>query len=479
MIPFGELAPDVADLNSKVSRSAINVLPGANSYLPMKSLAANSNALDNACQGATIAKDAENITYIYAGDRTKLYNIDGVTVTNYSKAGNYASNFESWSFVKWGNKLIASKFGNIPQVLTLGGTTFADLGGSPPEAKTITTVRDFVVTGNTKDSSDGHVNNRVWWSGFNNEANWTPGTNQSDIQDLQGHGGAIQKIIGGEYGIVFQQRSITRMTYVGTPLVFQFDEIEPNLGTPAENSVVQHGSDIFYLGQDGFYVLTNGTKSEPIGVNKVDNYFWNDVNQSFLNRITGAISRENSVVVWAYPSNSSNGDPDKLIMFNFKTGKWSTAITDLQMIFSGARNAFTIEDLDVFGTIDSLLVSLDSDVWKGGAMQLSAFDTDNKLAFFSGATLPATLETGEISTDSYLTSLKSVRPVIDGLCTVTIATRDSLLDSPSVALPVTLDSTQKANIRTHARYHRIKIITSGDFTHAQGVEPSIKSRGKR
>ena len=77
MIPFGELAPDIADLNTNVSRSAINVLPGLNSYLPLKDLSVASDALDNDCTGAVVMKDNSGSNYIYAGDKTKLYNISG------------------------------------------------------------------------------------------------------------------------------------------------------------------------------------------------------------------------------------------------------------------------------------------------------------------------------------------------------------------------------------------------------------------
>ncbi len=89
------------------------------------------------------------------------------------------------------------------------------------------------------------------------------------------------------------------------------------------------------------------------------------------------------------------------------------------------------------------------------------------------------LETGEISTEGYLSSLKSVRPAVDGTCTVTVKTRNNLADTPTEGLAIATDSTQKANVRTHARYHRIQVDTSGDFTHAQGVEVDVIKRGKR
>jgi len=478
MIPFGELAPDVADLNTSVASIANNVIPSVNSYNPLPDLAAYSIALDNPCQGAVTTKSDDGTNYIFAGDNTQLYSITSSATTSMNSG--YTDNGNGWGFLKWGNQVIASKFGDTPQVVTLGGGAYADLGGSPPQCKTLTTVKNFVVVGNTWDSTDGNTTNRVRWSGFEDATEWTPGTNQSDWQDLEGRGGEIKRIVGGEYGTIFQERSIWRMTYVGTPLVFQLDEIAPGLGTPAGGSVIQHGENIYYLAQDGFYVLQNGTNSESIGINKVDKWFLAHVNQSYLNNISGSISPEAGFVIWAYPSvNSTDGALDSLIAYNFKSGRWGTGTLDSQVLFQGATSAYTLEELDDFGDLDSLTSSLDSNVFKGGAFQLAAFNSSNQLAFFSGDTLPATIQTGEISTDGRKTQLTHVRPIIDGSCTVKVSTRDSLSETPTESLDTVLDASGKANFRTQNRYHRISITTSGDFTHAMGVEVVQKSRGTR
>ncbi len=475
---FGEFAPDVADLNTDVTDVALNVLPGVNSYLPLKDLSSVSNALDNECAGAVVMKDNDGNNYIYAGDKTKLYNISGVTVTDYSKVGGYTDNTESWGFIKWGDQVIASKLGDTPQVLTLGGSTFADLTGSPPQGRAISTIRDFVVLGNTWDSTDGNVTNRIRWSGFNDETEWTVGTNQSDFQDLQGRGGAIKRIAGGEFGVIIQEKSIWRQTYVGTPEIFQFDEIEPGLGTPAAGSVAQYGSNIYYLAQDGFYILQNGTNSTPIGMNKVDKYFWSDVNESHLNRITSTVSPDNDAVMWAYPSTASSGPPDKILIYNYKTGKWAHAEIDIQILFQGATSGYTLEDLDAFGTLDALTASLDSSVWKGGAFKAAAFNSTNKLSFFSGSTLPATLKTAQAG-GGIKTQIQRVRPILHGDCVISLDSRDDRSEAATESLPQSLDASRKANFRDNSRFHRVKMVTSGDYTHAQGVDIESVARGSR
>lgn len=470
MIAFGEFAPDVADYNVEVSRVAKNCLPGVNSYLPIKTLTATSNALDARCRGAVVMKDNSGNNYIYAGDSTKLYNINGTTVTDYSKVAGYTDNSEFWSFVYWNDQVIASKMGDAPQVLTLGGTTFADLAGTPPEGRAVATVRNFVVFGNTSDVTDGNVTNRVWWSGFGDETGWTRGENQSNSQDLQGDGGAVQKIIGGEYGLVFQERSIWRMDYSGVPAVWEFNEVEINRGTPAPRSVAQYGGSIFYLGQDGFYVFT-GNQSVPIGTKRVDNFFWNDVNESYLANITAAISPEQGYVFWSYPSTNSQGIPDRLLVYNFKTARWSQIEEDIQYLFLGASSAYTLENLDAFGTLETIGISLDDPAWQGGAFKIGAFDNTNKLGFFSGAAMAATVETGHIFTEGKKTSVTGVRPIIDGTTTVTVLTKENeLSDTETASMATATASDGVARFRTNARYHRIRCATSGNFTHAAGVE---------
>ena len=480
MIPFGELAPDVADLNTTVAKVAHNVIPGVNAYHPLPSLAVHSDALTEACRGAITPKDFEGNNYIFAGSAQYLYSIAAGAVTDESKVGGYTNNSEKWSFIQWGEKIVAAKMGDTPQVITLGGSTFADLAGSPPQCRTMTTIKNFLVMANTWDSTDGYKANRVWWSGYEDIEGWTPATNQSDWQDIQGKGGDIQRIVGGEYGIIFQERAIWRMSYVGTPLVFQFDEVEPGIGTPAGGSVVQHGSRIFFLGQDGFYAMADGGGPTPIGTQKIDRWFYANLNKTFAHNMSAAIAPESGFVVWSYPSSaSSGGSCDSLIAFNYKSGRWATGSLDTQLLLQGATSAYTLEDLDSFGDLDALGSSLDSSAWQGGAYKLAAFNSDNKMGFFSGAPMVGVLQTAEIGDNTNRSQISSVRPLIDGGCTVSLSYRDNLADAATSTPERSVDSTGKANFRTNARYHRIQVTTTGEFTEALGVEPVVVGKGKR
>ena len=83
-------------------------------------------------------------------------------------------------------------------------------------------VRDFVMLGSLTEGSTEYQY-RVRWSGFNDSTDWTtdPGGTQADFQDLEAQYGEVMAIVGGEYATIFQQRAITRLTYVGPPAIFQ------------------------------------------------------------------------------------------------------------------------------------------------------------------------------------------------------------------------------------------------------------------
>lgn len=108
------------------------------------------------------------------------------------------------------------------------------------------------------------------WSAINNATSWTadPAT-LADFQDLPGDGGWIQKVVGGDYGVIIQERAVFRMDFVGSPLIFQFNQVLRNIGTPIPNSVVSYRDLVFFLSEDGFYVF-DGSQAHPIGENRVD-----------------------------------------------------------------------------------------------------------------------------------------------------------------------------------------------------------------
>ena len=133
------------------------------------------------------------------------------------------------------------------------------------------------------------------------------------------------------------------MSYAGTPLIFRFDKISDNIGAFCDKSIVSFGSMIFFLAQDGFYMLSSGQQLTPIGNGKVDDFFYDDLSSN-LDGICSAIDPNNSIVVWSYrgsDATSTSTINNKLIIYNYSVDKWSTGSgLDLQFISTASQEAF-------------------------------------------------------------------------------------------------------------------------------------------
>ena len=481
-IPFGEFLPDQQDFGGGSSR-ALNVYPTVRGYNSFPSIAPMSDALDGLPLGAYFARSRSGEVRAFAGTQNTLYEL-GMTVEDLSKDGGYSTtDGNRWDFFQFDDLVITCNFFDPTQVKELGSNTkFRDLLNAP-RARAGSQVRDFVMFGNTNDPVDGVRSNRVIWSGFNAPEEYIPGTNQSDFQDLKGNGGEIQRIFGGEYAVIIQERSIWRAQYVGGSIIFQFDEVERGRGTTVPSSCVQFGRSIYYLGRDGFYELVDGSYSKPIGAEKVDRFFLSDFDTNYRYSMSATVDPVRNIVIWTYPgAGNSNGIPNRSLIYNWETGRWSLAEFNSSMQFYGGTLSFSLDELDQFGTLDNLPFSLDSRVWNGGNEFLAGFTADNRFGFFDGTALPAEIDSAEIGGYSR-NHIQAVRPHIQGdantVVTVQVGGRNQLTESVVFDPVASLDVTGKANVRNKNRYQRIRVSIEGGFQHANEIDVKTAKGGRR
>jgi hypothetical protein len=475
-LPFGEWLPDLADYRNPGCTNALNVIPAADGFRPMPDKTVQSDALDATALGAFAARDTSGNVSVYAGDATKLYALSNQSFSDISKSGGYSTATGSaWEFTLFGQTVIATNYDDAVQSIGIGGSQFADLitGTNKPRARRVGTVRDHLVLGDTFDSTDGTKPERVWWSAINDATDFDPSASTlSDYQD-QPDGGAVKHVEGGvEYGMIFQENAITRMTFVGSPLVFRFDKIDRQRGTPIPGSVIGHGRMVYFISEEGFFV-NDGTRSNPIGQNKVDKEFWDQFEVENADGVSAAIDAVNKLVVWAFPgSGSTGGVPNKLYLFDWVNNRWSSVDMDVQFVLRTLTQGYTLDGLDAVGNLDALPYSLDSRAWVSGDLRLSAFDTDNKLNFFDGSNLAATIETA-LRDIGMRSKVQGFRPLVDGgTVTGAVASKAKLTDTASFATAVAENSNGYCPQISEGRYHKfqVNIAAGGTWTKAQGVE---------
>jgi hypothetical protein len=490
VIEFGEWLPDQPALNNTGATEAKNVIPALKGYRCFRQLSALSGAATNKILGMYAGKDDSGNTALYAGDSGKLYkfNATNSALDDVSKAGGYTTaSGNKWRFAQFGETLIATNFSDPVQTITVAaGGLFADLGGTPPKGKYITVVRDQVMIANVNDGVDGLKPYRIWWSGINDATSWTSGTALSDYQDVVDVGDCTG-IIGGEYAIVLFEKAIVRATFVGSPLIYQFDKLTNDRGCTVPGSVASVGpSLVFFLSEDGFYMM-RGNEIVPIGAQRVNAWFLDRFKSANRDNVVSAVDPINQNVIWAYPSlNSGNGENDEIIVYNYHLNRWSyaeQATTAIAQLFTAG---YTLEQLDnISSSIDSLPASLDDGIYQGGTF-FFAGAKDKKVQSFTGDCLDATIETGEFSVSAGRHSMvNNVLPYVSvkagqsPTVSASIGSRSRQIDTTTFTSASSINSDGYCPVRSSGAFHRVRLSLTGDYDVAQGVDVDAQNMGLR
>lgn len=384
--------------------------------------------------------DANNFTIAVDTTGYAAYASGGTAarVQYYTLAGDGA-----WRFAQFGSLAIAVDGIDAPQKFDLGtGTAWTALGGSPPIGTFVTTVRDFLLMGKI-----GSTPQRIQWSGLNNCETWGSNpTTQADFQDLP-DGGNVTGLVGGELGVVLQETAVRRLTYEGSPVVFRIDKIANDVGCSVPNSLASLLDRAFFLHKSGFYMIQGGQAITPIGRGKVDRTFWAEFDEASHFRSSAAIDPVRGLYVFAYPANGggTNGNPNRLLIYNWVTQRWSRAVLTCELVYGGvSQQAYTLEQLDAFGNLETLAYSLDSSYWTGAlSLLLFGFDTNHKSGSFSGATLEAVCETGEFPASHPAGASQGSPPVAPGRRGVIRGCRP-LIDGGAPLIELGVRETQQA-----------------------------------
>jgi hypothetical protein len=491
-ILFGEWKPDMptnVGTEDTSLHAALNVYSSDTGYAPFPKAKELSEDMPDGLDinQLFLAKKDANIL-VFAGTEKHIYRATDTVrtfekITDVSKDGGYENPAVDWKFAQFGDSILATNGKDKIQRYDIGGSTpnFADIDTSPV-CETMAVVRDFVVAGYCYDDDTNKTNsNLVRWSDINNEEIWTGSdSNQAGGQMLPS-GGEIKAITGGEFGLVLQESGITRMTYIGTPFVWQFDQISDNTGCMTGKSVKQYNGVTYFLSQAGF-MACDGTQVVNIGAGKVNDWFFNTFNDTQLETIDVAIDPLKNLIIWNVPTNNraASGEDRLLLMYNFVTGKWTSGITYSKTISLLASQGVSLDALDAaYPLIDDMPLSLDSPLFIGGALAFCG-SIGGKIAAFTEPNSTAYLTTNDIES-GFFSVATLARPIIeDGSAIFQIASRNKMNDTINFSDESVTSNENRADLRSGGRYHRVRVIPTGTtWKHAVGFDLDITTQGSR
>lgn len=477
LIPFGSYTPDLPAHQNEGVTDLLNAIPQARGYRGMPTLVPTTNALTGRCLGMWSAIDSAGNAYNFASDSTDLYKraSNQWEVASSATAAYSVADGLTWCFTQFANDVIAVADAEDPQRFEIGSSSsFSTLSATAPQARHCAVVNDFLVL--------GHITNnprRVQWSPIRlPTGDWTASLETlAGSQDLAGHGGYVQAIVGGHFGVVFQEYAVWRMVGPSVPEKFQFQRIEEEQGTPSPRSVVKKGETIYYLGQDGFYMTTGAGPSVAIGKNQIDEEFFADVDITNFAYVVGKADPSEPLIWWIYPSVNSNGVPDKVLFYDIVNRKWGRGEQDLEWVGLLRADGLNLEQLDaIYTDLDSIPFSLDSPALAGGRPEMSGFDLSHKSGAFNGSHAAASIVTGQLQpVPGKRMLLQNMRPIVDAAtpenlaCNVLAKTRTN--DAGGfLASSIDVDSEGDCPVLTSGRYFRFKLNITGNFDNAHGID---------
>ena len=153
-IEFGQLQADLPTYQNTGAIKVDNVIPLSKGYRSFPSFAALSGTGLGTTPVGLFTSFSDGGSTNYAGDETKLYQMDtSLVFQDKSKAGGYSNSTtegsrDFWAFTQFGKNIIATNHADYIQKFEQGADSlFSDL--TDFKAKYLAVVRDFVVTGFT------------------------------------------------------------------------------------------------------------------------------------------------------------------------------------------------------------------------------------------------------------------------------------------------------------------------------------------
>lgn len=483
MTPLAGFVPDVDPATQGVIVDATNVIPHPAGMRGAPTAVAVSGvpALADTCRNSAVATLLGGTRRIFAGTSAKLYELSGGSWTDVSRGASYSLGADDrWDFVQYGDATLTCNKSTVIQ-RSNGSGAFADIA-TAPKAAIIEAAAGFVLAFNTNEGTYGDSPDRWWCSGLNDDTLWTPSlATQSTTGRLVSSPGQIAAAKAfGDQVVVYKDRAIYLGRYVGTPAVWQFDQVPGDIGCVGTDAVTDIGPAQIFVGRADIYYF-DGTRPVSIADGVIRQWFYNNASQNYLYKTTLVHDKQNNIVWFYYVSQSStSGVLDSALAYHLGRKQWGVATQSIEAAMNYVSAGYTFDTMpgSTFDTVPD--VSYDSQYWLAGGRITTVFNTSHQMCSLTGVTGASSMTLFDVGDDQQVTKMQRLR--VSYLTNPTSATCAGFVRMARGAISSTggtgTYTNGKFDIRQAGRFHRIKIDAMGNWV-ASGVDFSITPAGQR
>lgn len=417
---FQGYAPDLPPNTPGIFVDCAAVIPTLRGFKAAPSAASFGLAtLAAQCRGAASLRQRNENPRTFAGTSANMYERTGLTWTDRTGAAFVGlSSTDRWRFAQMGDSSLVTAKTEIPRSIN-AGASFAVVAANAPRGAIIETVNNFVMLFDVNDQGalfDSAERMDGWWcAGRGNFTSWTPSiTTEAATGTLQSTAGKITA--GRRFGyqvVAYKLRSLYIGTYVGAPLIWDFQQIPGDAGALSQEVVVNIGTPEepkhIFMGIDNFY-LFNGGRPVPIG-NPVREEVFSQFDQAFY---YAALALHDSVgkrVYFFYPTIGSE-KPDKCVVYNYQTGRWGRDDRQVEFAFDALPSGVTYDGLGaLYSTYNDLpTLTYETAFAVSGVGTPTIFDTSHVPKALNGPASNSSIMLGDYGDDQMFFTWRRMRP---------------------------------------------------------------------
>lgn len=412
MSPLLGFSPDADPATPGILTDCINFIPCPNGMEggPAEQTPGDVPALDDACIGAVVTTNLAGERRILAGTAVGLYELSSGAWDDVSRASPYTGGSDTrWSFAQFGNSVLATNRADEMQRSTGTGVAFDDIA-TAPKAEVIFPVGAQIMALNV---NDGAEKPDGWHCcAINDDTDWTTSlTTQAASGRLVSSPGAITagaKL--GDYAIAYKSRSIYVGRYVGTPSVWDWQQVQGgDAGCVGKDALCDLGGFHFFVGEDNIW-LFDGTRPIPLADNQVRYWFFNNSSPQYRYRTQCVFDKKNDRV-WVFFPSPNTEVCDSALVYHTKTKQWGRSDRTVEAVMNYISAGVTFDTWDEFGASFSVLpdVSFDSQFWMAGGQSLAVFNSSHQLQALTGESLSSGFTTGDVGDDEEFSLVTALR----------------------------------------------------------------------